>query len=102
MDLVEQVAFFLDRRRAPANVEPHQAERPVQEALCVGRVSPPRRDVGRDAGIGDRRLEPRVVAWTEHRCDCTVEGVCGGAGDPDLWALVAGGPTGTGPYQRLA
>ena len=73
VDLVEQLALLLDRGRPPADVEPHQCECPVQERLAIGRVGPPRRDVGGDSRVGDRRVEPVVVARPEHGGDRPIE-----------------------------
>ena len=53
VDLVEQRALLLDGRNPPADIEPHQGERPVQEVTTVGRVGPPWRDVRRDTRVSD-------------------------------------------------
>ena len=73
MDLVEHQALGLEGRRPPADVEPHEAERPVEQRLRVDRVGPPGRDVDRDASVGDGSLEPGVIARPQRGRDRAVE-----------------------------
>jgi hypothetical protein len=46
--LVVHAPLGVGRRRPPADLGPHQAERPVQEVPRVDRVGPPRRHVDRE------------------------------------------------------
>ena len=69
---------------APADVEPHEAQRPVQQVARVGRVGPPRGDIHGDAGIGDCRLEPRGVAGTKGCGNRAIERVAGALRQPEL------------------
>ena len=92
MDLVEHEALRLEGRRPPADVEPHEAERPVEQRLRVDRVGPPGRDVDRDAGVGDGSLEPGVVARPERGRDRAVEREPHAVGRSDLDRGRAGHP----------
>ena len=65
MDVLEHLGLALDRRLAPAHLQPHQRERAVQQVAAVGGVGPPRRDLDRHARVRDRRLQPGVVARAE-------------------------------------
>ena len=102
VDLVEQRTFLLDGRSAPADIEPHQGERPVQEASTIRCVGPPRRDVRRDTRVGDGGFEPAVIARTEDGGDRTIERIVGRARDPDLQAGMAGRPARACTDERLA
>ena len=57
MDLVQEVGLAFDGRGAPADIEPHERERSVEQVAAVGRVGPPGRDVEGDAGIRDRGIQ---------------------------------------------
>ena len=99
MDLVDELGLALHRGGAPADVEPHQAQRPVQQVARVGRVGPPRGDVDRDAGIGDGRLEPGDVPGTEGRRNRTIERVAGALRQAELRCRPTGGGGLVGPDQ---
>ena len=79
-----------DRWGAPAHVEPHQAQRPVQQVTRVSRVGPPWGDVDGDAGIGDGPFEPRHVPGPKGRGDRTFERVAGAILQPKLRRRPAG------------
>ncbi len=96
VDLVEHEAFGLQRRRPPADLEPHQSESAGEQRLPVGRIGPPWGDVDGQPGVADRSFEPGVVARPERRRDRAVDGEAHAVGRADMERGAPAGPQGAG------
>jgi hypothetical protein len=83
-DLLVDSSLGVRRGRPPADLGPHQAERPVQQVPGVDRVGPPGRDVDREPRVVDGRLEPRVVARAKARGHRRVDRVLDAGRRPEV------------------
>ena len=71
--LVQEGPLTVDGRWPPADLAPHQAQRPAQEIASIGDVGPPGQDVDRGGGVLDCPLEPGVIPGPERTGEGAVE-----------------------------
>ncbi len=90
--LVHRGSLEVVGRWAPADLRPQQDQGPLEQVAGVGRVQPPRPDVGRDPGVLDRLDEPGIVARPDRRGNGALERELGARAGADLERGCAAAP----------